>query len=44
LTARGIPHEELVFPNERHEFLRYADWLQSYRAADAFLAKTVMKK
>jgi dipeptidyl aminopeptidase/acylaminoacyl peptidase len=44
LAARGIPHEELVFPNERHEFLRYADWLTAYRAADAFLAKTVMKK
>lgn len=44
LAARGIPHEELVFPNERHEFLRYADWLAAYRAADAFLVKTVMKK
>jgi dipeptidyl aminopeptidase/acylaminoacyl peptidase len=44
LTARGIPHEELVVPNERHEFLRYADWLASYRAADAFLAEHVMKK
>jgi dipeptidyl aminopeptidase/acylaminoacyl peptidase len=39
LSARRIPHEELVFPNERHGFLRYIDWLQSYRAADAFLAK-----
>lgn len=44
LAARGIPHEELVFPNERHEFLRYADWLAAYRAADAFLARTVMRK
>lgn len=44
LAARGIPHEELVFPNERHEFLRYADWLESYRAADAFLAKYLMRK
>ncbi|WP_404711269.1 S9 family peptidase [Sphingomonas sp. MMS24-J13] len=41
LAARRIPHEELVFPNERHGFLRYADWLQSYRAADDFLAKTL---
>jgi dipeptidyl aminopeptidase/acylaminoacyl peptidase len=42
LAARGIPHEELVFPNERHGFLRYSDWLQSYRAADAFLAKRLL--
>jgi dipeptidyl aminopeptidase/acylaminoacyl peptidase len=37
LAARHIPYKDLVFPNERHGFLRYADWLASYRAADAFL-------
>ena len=43
LAARGIPHEELVFPNERHGFLRYTDWLQSYRAADDFLGRVLKR-
>ncbi len=41
LTARGVPMRELVFPNERHDFMRYADWLASYRAAEAFFAETL---
>ncbi|MEP9359718.1 prolyl oligopeptidase family serine peptidase [Sphingomonas sp. KR3-1] len=36
LSARRIPFEELVFPNERHEFLRTADWLAAYRRTTAF--------
>lgn len=44
LTARGVPFRERVFPNERHDFFRYADWLESYRAADAFLEQTLMMK
>jgi len=44
LTARHVPFEQLVFPNERHDFFRYADWLASYRAADDFLDRTLMKK
>ncbi|CAN5441506.1 hypothetical protein BH09PSE4_BH09PSE4_07990 [soil metagenome] len=44
LTARGVPYRQLVFPNERHEFFRYADWLAAYRAADAFLEDTLMHK
>ncbi|MES2445192.1 MAG: prolyl oligopeptidase family serine peptidase [Pseudomonadota bacterium] len=44
LRARSIPFEELVFPGERHEFFRYADWLASYRAAEAFLDKHVMRR
>jgi dipeptidyl aminopeptidase/acylaminoacyl peptidase len=39
LAARGVPHEELVFPNERHGFLRYGDWLKSYRAAEGFFGR-----
>ena len=44
LRSRGIPYEQLVFPNERHGFLRHADWLASYRAADAFLARRLNPK
>ncbi len=36
LDARQVPFEELVFPNERHEFIRYADWLKAYRATIDF--------
>ncbi len=39
LAARGIPYEELVFPNERHGFLRHANWLEAFRRADAFLTE-----
>ena len=42
LTARGITHEELVFPNERHGFLRYADWLASYRATVQFMDRHLL--
>ena len=44
LAARRVPFEQLVFPNERHDFFRYADWLASYRAADAFLNRTLLHK
>lgn len=44
LAARRIPFEQLVFPNERHDFFRHADWLASYRAADDFLNRMVMQR
>jgi dipeptidyl aminopeptidase/acylaminoacyl peptidase len=43
LAARRVPFEELAFPNERHEFFRYADWLTSYRATGAFFARHLEK-
>ncbi|WP_116091634.1 S9 family peptidase [Sphingomonas crusticola] len=44
LAARRIPYRDLVFPNERHGFLRYADWLTSYCATDAFFREMLMEK
>jgi len=44
LAARRIPYRDLVFPNERHGFLRYADWLTAYRAADDFFRDTLANK
>jgi dipeptidyl aminopeptidase/acylaminoacyl peptidase len=44
LAARRIPYRELVFPNERHSFFRYAHWLASFRAAEAFFDQTLMRK
>jgi len=41
LAARRIPFEELVFPNERHGFLRHANWLESLRATERFLNATL---
>jgi dipeptidyl aminopeptidase/acylaminoacyl peptidase len=39
LKARRIPFEEIVFPNERHDFFRHAHWLESLEAADRFLSE-----
>jgi dipeptidyl aminopeptidase/acylaminoacyl peptidase len=36
LRERGIEFEELVFPDEVHDFLRHQDWLRAYRAASDF--------
>lgn len=44
LAARHVPFAQLVFPDERHDLFRYADWLASYRAADAVLGRTLMHK
>ena len=41
LAARRIPYRELVFPNERHSFLLHSHWLESFRAAEAFLDETL---
>jgi dipeptidyl aminopeptidase/acylaminoacyl peptidase len=39
LRKQGVTFEELIFPDEVHDFLRYADWLAAYHAANEFLAK-----
>lgn len=44
LAARRIPYRELVFPNERHTFLRHENWLASFRATEDFLDQTLMRK
>ena len=36
LAARGNPYDELVFPNERHGFLRHAHWIEALKRTDAF--------
>lgn len=37
LRARGVPFEELVIPNEIHDFLRHAGWRQVNAATAEFL-------
>ena len=39
LQARGVAYEELVIPDEIHDFLRHANWLKAYAAAAEFLAR-----
>ena len=39
LRKQGVPFEQIVFPDEVHEFLLYSDWLRAYHAADEFLAR-----
>ncbi|NML05226.1 S9 family peptidase [Sphingomonas sp. G-3-2-10] len=44
LAARRIPYEELVFPNDRHEFFLFSNWLESYRATADFLDRRLKSK
>jgi dipeptidyl aminopeptidase/acylaminoacyl peptidase len=36
LRERGIEFEELVFPDDVHDFLRHENWLRAYHAASDF--------
>lgn len=37
LRRKGVPFEQLIFPDEVHGFLLHLRWLQAFRAAEAFL-------
>jgi dipeptidyl aminopeptidase/acylaminoacyl peptidase len=39
LRERGIEFEELVFPDDVHDFLRHENWLRAYHAAADFFDK-----
>jgi dipeptidyl aminopeptidase/acylaminoacyl peptidase len=39
LRAQGVTFEQMILPDEVHEFLLHADWLAVYHAADRFLEK-----
>lgn len=39
LRRQGVEFEQLVFPDEVHEFLSHARWLQAFRAAANFLER-----
>jgi dipeptidyl aminopeptidase/acylaminoacyl peptidase len=39
LRANGVSFEELIFPDEIHDFLRHQDWLRAYHASSDFLDK-----
>lgn len=39
LDAQGVRYEEMVFPNEIHDFLRHQDWLKADQATVRFLER-----
>ena len=43
LAARGIPHRQLVFPNERHSFFLHSNWLAALTATRDFFDETLAK-
>ncbi len=38
LDKRNIPHKELIFPDEIHDFLMFKTWLTAYNAAYDFIS------
>ena len=44
LRAQGVEFEQLVFPDEVHDFLRHARWLEAYRAAADFFDRKLKGK
>jgi len=41
LRRMGVRVDELVFPDDIHDFLRYANWMAAYRAGAAFLVEVL---
>ena len=39
LRANGVQFEELIFPDEIHDFLRHQNWLRAYHAGAEFFDK-----
>jgi dipeptidyl aminopeptidase/acylaminoacyl peptidase len=39
LRERGVEFEQLIFPDEVHDFLRHRHWLEAYRAAADFFER-----
>ena len=44
LRAQRVEFEELIFPDEIHDFLLEQDWLRAYHAAEDFFARKLVKK
>jgi dipeptidyl aminopeptidase/acylaminoacyl peptidase len=43
LRKRQVPVEELIFPDEVHDFLLYRHWREAFEAADRFLEKYLLR-
>ncbi len=42
LRKQGVEFEELIFPDEIHDFLLYAHWVEAYHATEEFLRRKLM--
>jgi dipeptidyl aminopeptidase/acylaminoacyl peptidase len=43
LRKQGVEFQTLVFPDEIHDFLTYARWLQAYHAAADFFERHLVR-
>ncbi len=43
LRKQGVEFEELIFPDEVHDFLMHAHWLEAYHASADFFRRHLMK-
>jgi Dipeptidyl aminopeptidases/acylaminoacyl-peptidases len=43
LRSQGVEFEQLIFPDEIHDFLTHSDWLRAYHASVEFFDKHLMK-
>jgi dipeptidyl aminopeptidase/acylaminoacyl peptidase len=43
LRANHVQYEELVFPDDIHDFLLWRDWIRAYGATADFFARTLKK-
>jgi len=43
LRSQRVDLEQLIFPDEIHDFLRYSDWIRAYRASADFLDRHLKK-
>jgi dipeptidyl aminopeptidase/acylaminoacyl peptidase len=43
LRNQGVEFEQLIFPDEIHDFLTHADWLRAYHASVEFFDKHLQK-
>jgi dipeptidyl aminopeptidase/acylaminoacyl peptidase len=39
LREQNVPFEQIVFPDEVHDFLLHRDWLRAYHAGSDFFDK-----
>ena len=44
LRKQNVDFEELIFPNEIHDFLLHRDWVTAYKAAAEFLDRKLQKR
>jgi dipeptidyl aminopeptidase/acylaminoacyl peptidase len=43
LRAAGVPFEEMIIPDDIHDFLLYRNWVRADRAAAEFFGRTLRK-